>query len=134
MQPTVQKLNNLTQKVEYCLDRYPNTRNSDLELMAKLCESFYPPWESAIYNWRDFVTVMRTLPTLDHIARARRKVVEKSGYTKYMPTIIEVAQPRGYNEEIWREYARQHNIAMPTQLKGSNIPEDMQGRDLRDEL
>lgn len=132
---TVQKLNNLSQRVEHILNRYPNTRNSDLELQSTLCESFCPPFERAIYNWRDYVTVMRSLPTLDQIARARRKVIQRSGYKKYLPTIKEVAINRGYAESIWYEYAKQENIALPSQLNGgSNIPAEYQRLDEKDEL
>ena len=126
---TVQKLNNLTQRVEFVLERYPETRNSDLELQAQVCIQFYPPFETAIYNWRDFVSVMRSLPTLDHIARARRKVIQKSDYKKYLPTIREVAIARGINEKIWEEYGRQKTIST-----ASNIPREYQELDAKDQL
>lgn len=133
---TVQKLNTLTQRVEHILDRYPITRNSDLELQAQVCLQFWPPFESAIYNWRDFVSVMRSLPNLDHIARARRKVIQKSGYTKYLPTVREIALARGYNEKVWEEYARQENI--PTSkvqdFSLNNIPKEYQQMAINDEL
>jgi len=121
---TVQKLNNLTQRVEFILDRYPETRNSDLELQAQVCIQFYPPFESAIYNWRDFVSVMRSLPTLDFIARARRKVIQKNDYKKYLPTIKEVAIARGINEAVWTEYAQQSDI--PRMNTASNYPPEVQ--------
>lgn len=130
---TVQKLNNLNQRVEFVLERYPETRNSDLELQAQVCIQFYPPFETAIYNWRDFVSVMRSLPSLDHIARARRKVIRRNNYEKYLPTVQEVAMARKYNEEVWREYMARENL--PTPIKGfSNIPREYQSLDERDEL
>lgn len=129
-QLTVQKLNNLSQRVEFVLGRYPETRNSDLELQAQVYIQFYPPFETAIYNWQDFVSVMRSLPTLDHIARSRRKVIQSHEYKKYLPTILEVAINRGYAEEIWREYAKQEKIPTPEQIQtqlitgDKNIPQD----------
>lgn len=126
---SVQRLNNLTQRVEYTLQKYPNTRNSDLELQAQLCTQFYPPMESPIWNWRDFVSVMRSLPTLDHIARARRKVIQQHKYKKYLPTDPMIAKARGINEEVWIEYSKQDYITTGIKaITGSNYPPDIQDK------
>lgn len=124
---SIQRLNNLTQRVEYILSKYPNTRNSDLELQAQLCTQFYPPMESPIWNWRDFVSVMRSLPTLDHIARARRKVIQQHKYTKYLPTDPAIAAARKINEDVWLEYARQERIQTQAAVS-ANYPPDIQNK------
>lgn len=118
---SITRLNSLTQKVEYILQRYPATRNSDIELQAQLCTQFYPPIESPIWNWRDFVSVMRSLPTLDHIARARRKVIQNHKYTKYLPTSREVAETRRINMAVWEQYGRQS-----AQVMDRNYPPEIQ--------
>jgi len=69
---SVQKLNTITQRVEYCLERFNETRNSDIDLFARLCENFYPPFERPLYNWRDLAHAMHSVPSLDHIAMHQR--------------------------------------------------------------
>jgi hypothetical protein len=117
---TQRKLTTLHHKVDYCLDRFPETRNSDIDLFARLCENFYPPFEHAIYNWRDLAGAMHSVPSLDHIARVRRKVIQENRYLKYLPTDKGIALHRGYSQKVWNEYARLHNIPEP--LTERNIP------------
>lgn len=121
MKVTIKTLNTLTSRIEFILEKYPETRNSDLELMARLCIEFYPKFDRPIYNWGDFVSIMRQLPTLDHVARARRKVIQNHNYTKYLPTSYEVAKARGVNEDQWRAYSRQNASKMNI---SNNIPEE----------
>lgn len=109
---TVNKLNTLTKKVEYCLERFTETRNSDIDLFTRLCESFFPPFERPLYSWRDLASAMHRVPNLDHIARARRKVIEINGYKKYLPTDKSIAMARGLNEAVWIDYAKQNNIPL----------------------
>lgn len=122
MRLTVQKLQTLEHKVEYCLERYTDAKNSDIDLFARVCENFYPPFENALYNWRDLAGAMHAVPSLDHIARCRRKVIRKHKYQKYLPTIKGIALHRGLNEKVWNEYATANNIPRP-ELTASNIPE-----------
>lgn len=65
---------------------------------------------------------MHSVPSLDHIARCRRKVVEMSGYKKYLPTVKGIALHRGYSQQIWNEYARLNHIADPVNT-ASNLPQ-----------
>lgn len=118
---TVNKLQSIQQKVEHCLDKYPETRNSDIDLYARLCENFYPPFERPIYNWRDLAYAMHSVVSLDHVARCRRKVIRKYNYTRYLPTDRGIALHRGYNEQVWRDYAVANNIDLGS--VASNIPE-----------
>jgi hypothetical protein len=120
MQVTVHKLQTIHQKVKYCLERYPETRNSDIDLFARLCENFYPPFERPLYGWRDLAGAMHSVPSLDHIARCRRKVIQESNYKKYLPTDEYIALGRGYARNTWKQYAISHNI--PELPKASNIP------------
>lgn len=118
---TKQKLTKLHNQVEFCLERFSETRNSDIDLFARLCENFYPPFERPIYNWRDLAGAMHSVPSLDHIARCRRKVIQYHRYKKYLPTDRYVAERRGYEQTVWEDYARANNI--PTAIvQASNIP------------
>lgn len=102
---TSKKLNTIDQRVEYCLENYPETRNSDIELFARLCERFYPPFEKPLYNWRDLAATMHQVPSLDHIARCRRRVIQRNNYKKYLPTVKEIAIARGIQQSVWQDYA-----------------------------
>lgn len=118
---TTRKLNRLQDRVEYCLEQYEEARNSDIDLFARLCERFYPPFERPLYNWRDLAGAMHQVPSLDHIARVRRKVIEKHKYAKYLPTMKGIALHRGISQKVWQDYARQHGIKDPAE-SASNIP------------
>lgn len=124
---TIKKLNTLTQRIEYVLDKEPMARDSDLYLQATLCEWFMPPFERPITNWTEYVNIMRTLPSLDHIARARRIVIQKHNYTKYLPTNEEVAKARKIAEDVWLAYTRQQNISKPVAVS-ANYPPDIQDK------
>lgn len=107
---TVKKLQTLEAKVEHCLERYVEARNSDIDLFAKVCENFYPPFERGLYNWRDLAGAMHQVPSLDHIARCRRKVIQRHQYKKYLPSVHSIAIHRGLNESVWKQYAVQNKI------------------------
>jgi len=112
-------LQTLEQKIQYCLERYIEARNSDIDLFVRLCENFYPPFESAIFTWRDLAGAMHSVPSMDHIARVRRRVISKNHHKKWLPTVKGIAQHRQINEEVWREYAKLNDIKEPY---ASNIP------------
>lgn len=105
MQMTYKKLNTLDERVEFCLERYPTTRNGDITLFATLCNEFYPPFERPLMNWKDLAGAMYSVPDLGSIARARRKVIERNKYKKYLPTIESIARHRGISQVMWRQYA-----------------------------
>lgn len=119
---TVLKLNKLTDRVEYCLREYPETRNSDIELFARLCERFYPPFDQPLYNWRDLAGALHQVPSLDHLSRLRRKVIEKYEYKRYLPTDKRVALHRGINQGVFEAYATHNKIQQPKAI----TPEDIE--------
>lgn len=104
------KLNTLHARVEYCLERFDETRNSDSTLLIRLAENFYPPLNKYLYSWREVGDALHLLPSLDHIARVRRKVVRENGYKKYLPTDKRIAEARKINETKWKAYAVAHNL------------------------
>lgn len=75
---------------------------------------------------------MKNVPTLDHIARVRRKVIEANKYKKYLPTNPDVAKARGIAQDVWKEYSREKQ---PTGTGSAfNVPEGYKVLDERDEL
>lgn len=123
---TVQKLQTIYDRTKYCLERYEEARNSDIELYARLCENFYPPFERPLYNWRDLAGAMHSVPSLDHIARCRRKVIRDNKYKKYLPTVRSIAINRGISEQIWKEFATLNNVIdheAIAERNASNLPE-----------
>lgn len=119
---TYKKLNTIMSKVEYCLEKFEDSRNSDIELFARVAENFYPGFERPLYNYRDLAYALHQLPNLDHIARMRRMVIQKHGYKKYLPTDKNIAVFRGISEVIWQDFARANGIKEPVSI-ASNVPE-----------
>lgn len=122
---TYQKLKTLMDKVEYCLDKYKETRDSDIELYARMCENFYPPLERPLYNWRDLAYAMHQVVALESVTSLRRQIIRKHHYTKYLPTSAAIARYRQVNYETWLHFARNNPKdveAEEAQIKASNIP------------
>ena len=125
----IKSLLTLEGRVEHILKSYPQARNRDLELQAQLVYEFYPPLEQPIYNWKEIVYAFNKVPTLDHIARARRKVVARN--KSLVPTSLEIAKARKISEDTWRAWA----FEKPKASSGAdNIPAEYQTADMRDEL
>jgi len=130
MQTTITSIRTLEAKAERMLEKYPEARNSDIVLQALICANFYPPLERPINNWEDFVHTMQRVPSMDHVARVRRKIIEKHGQKKYLPTIESVAKARKLNMEVWKTYAvadkqRNHNAGrgnMPPNMNEDREP------------
>lgn len=93
---------NLKAQVEYCLETYPETRNSDITLMLRIWETYYPSriktgasgekgvWLKDLYD----------LPREDNIKRVRAKF--QNELNRYLPTDWKVAQQRKIEEDKWR--------------------------------
>ncbi|MCK4454465.1 hypothetical protein KAU51_03985 [Candidatus Parcubacteria bacterium] len=88
----------LKAKVEYILQEFPDTRNSDIELMITIIERYYSNW----IEGDEYIKLsdLHQLPREDHIKRIRAKF---NSVGKYLPTEWEVAKARRINEEVWRE-------------------------------
>ena len=67
------RLRQITQMVEFCLDRYPETRSSDRELIKVLYEEFYSIWAEPFY----MVLNRNDLPSFESIRRCRQKIQEE---------------------------------------------------------
>lgn len=90
-----QQIKTLKKKVEYCLNKYPNTRNSDITLMITIWKEFHD-----ISNQIN-LEQLYSLPREDNIKRIRSTFQSNR---KYLPTEKEVAIKRGLYEENWRVY------------------------------
>ena len=69
-----ENLRTLTQKVWFCLDRYPETRADDRELIKVLYEEFYSVWAEPFY----MVMNRHDLPSFESIRRCRQKIQEEN--------------------------------------------------------
>ena len=69
-------LKNLQPKVEYCLEHFPDTRNSDICLTIKIWESYYSHKLYKAKDGNNYVCLenMYDLPSEDRISRVRRIV------------------------------------------------------------
>ena len=58
----------------YCLERFPETRADDRELVKVLYDEFYSVWSEPFY----MVMNRKDLPTFESIGRCRRKIQEEN--------------------------------------------------------
>jgi len=97
----MQKPKNLFKKVEHCLEKYEETRNSDITLTIKLWVIFYRDF--LVFSGSEVFIRLNSLwdlPREDHIKRDRARIQHEEG--RFLPTIEEVRKLRGIEEEKWR--------------------------------
>ena len=68
------RLRNITQMVWFILDRYPETRGNDRELIKVLYDEFYSVWSEPFY----MVMNRHDLPSFESIRRCRQKIQEEN--------------------------------------------------------
>lgn len=94
----------LDAKVRFCLEKYPDTRNSDITLTIEIWKNFYAESVITARNGKLglYIDDLFKLPREDNVKRIRAKIqnVEK----KFLPTNPEVAKKRGWKINEWREY------------------------------
>ena len=94
----------LKSKIEFCLNKYPDTRNSDIKLTNSIWVEYYGSKLVRI-NGRLLVhlTDLYELPTQESVKRIRAKLNEQ-GF--YLPTSEEVLKQRRLLEKKYRlEYS-----------------------------
>lgn len=89
------ELNTVKEQVEECLQKFPQTRNSDALLMLKLYHHFYKVSED------DPISKLLEVPAPESVSRARRFI--QNTERKYPPTSLDVARQRQWKEEEWIE-------------------------------
>lgn len=90
----------LQDKIEHCLFKYPQTRNSDILLTRAVWHEFH---NSKIFKVNDrpaiFLEDMMDLPREDNIKRIRAKI--QNNLHKFLPNSEEVRKQRKINEVWW---------------------------------
>lgn len=92
---------NLKKKIEMCLNKYPEARNSDITLTEKVWWEFHHSKIKEI-DGESYVKIkdLYDLPREDNIKRLRAKLNSEG---KYMPTSPEVLKRRRLLEQQWHE-------------------------------
>ena len=98
------ELKYVSQKVEYLLRNYPETRDSDAKLYVRLCEMINPIVERV-----SFSVVMRYherygIPMPETVRRTRQKL--QATYPE-LGASNQVSGGRYLNEEAYKEYAKE---------------------------
>lgn len=90
------KLKNLKRCVEWVLDNYPETRNSDVLLTVQLWKSYCADY---IID-KEYIKLdnIKLFPREDHIGRIRRSFQEKG---RYIPTDRKIFDDRKIQQEFW---------------------------------
>lgn len=108
-------MKNLKTKIEYCLKKYPATRNSDITLTNSIWYEFYNNKlvKEDCNGKIDYFVRLKDLydmPKQDDVKRIRAKIQNKEN--RYLPTSEKVAKQRRINEHTWRAYMGYDNPAM----------------------
>lgn len=95
------------------LERREETRNSDITLMIRIAEIYYP---SRIRHNQEgkaeiFLEDLYSLPREDHIKRVRAYLQNEQNL--FLPTIEDVRKTRGINEMDWKKWLEYSKNAYP---------------------
>lgn len=92
----------LKKKVEYVLENFPETRNSDIALTIKIWKDFFDSMvhPDAIRGDYIYLDSLYILPNQDNIKRIRANFNQEK---RFLPTKWEVAKERGMLEEEWKK-------------------------------
>ena len=93
------RLRNITQMVWFILDRYPETRGDDRELIKVLYDEFYSVWSEPFY----MVMNRHDLPSFESIRRCRQKIQEEN---EDLRAVKEVEDKRIAAQREYIAYAR----------------------------
>jgi len=95
------KMGVLKNQVLYCLEQFPETRNSDIKLTNCIWLTYYRDYLTEL-DGEHYVKLLSlyALPNQDDIKRIRAKIQNRE--KKYLPTSSEVAKKRHWQEEEWR--------------------------------
>lgn len=90
----------LRNKILHCLEKYPSTRNSDIELTAKIWHDFHNSKIVEI-NSEQYIKIndLFELPREDHVKRIRAKIQNEE--KKFLP-LEKIAKQRELLREDWR--------------------------------
>lgn len=98
----------LQEQVLYCLERIPETRNSDVRLTNAIWWVYYR--QKLILNDRGEPMVrlkdLYFLPREDNVKRIRAKIQNDEKRPRFLPTDWLVAKQRKINEEVWWRYIK----------------------------
>lgn len=91
-----------------CLERFPETRNSDVALTIKIWEEYHKSKIMVDFQSKRnyvFLEDIFDLPREDGIKRIRAKIQNEK--LMFLPTDLEVARQRDINYEVWRAHMAQ---------------------------
>lgn len=96
----------LKEQVKFVLQEYPETRNSDITLMLKIWEIYYPQYikKGASGELGVWLKDLYELPREDNIKRVRAIFQNTQGL--FLPSDPAVRMQRKINEEQWLEFVR----------------------------
>lgn len=96
-------------EVEYCLQHFPETRNSDITLLIKILQTYHAKYIFTNDQGKESVTLesLYDLPREDGVKRIRANFNSKG---KYLPTSEAVARGRMMNIEQWRAWLKEEGI------------------------
>lgn len=104
----ITKIKKLRDQVEYVLRNSADSRNSDIALTIEVWKCFYKDFIFVSNGIASIpVTALYELPREDNIKRIRAKFNEAG---LYWPSNEAVAEKRGINASIWRQYMATHRF------------------------
>jgi hypothetical protein len=94
---------NLKEQVLYCLENYPDSRNSDIKLTNYIWVKFYNQYLTldSSNNYTVKLIDLYHLPKEDNVKRYRAKIQNEKKL--FLPTDPEILKKRQVMEEKWRK-------------------------------
>lgn len=91
----------LKEKIEECLEKYPETRNSDVALTNAIWLEYYKEWLFPAPDGNAAIRLsdLHELPNQDDVKRFRAKIQNEE--RRFLPTDPDVIEKRRLNQQAW---------------------------------
>lgn len=100
----IERIHKLTEKVLYCLEKNPATRNDDALLTINIIQTYLPD-EVMDREGRLFISARALLRVReDAVKRIRAKIQNEEG--RFLPTSEAVRKARKISEEAWFTWSK----------------------------
>lgn len=103
---------NLKDKILFCLEKYPSSRNSDIELTTKVWYEFHNS-KIKVFDDEQYVKLkdLYDLPREDDVKRVRAKIQNDKFNPRFLPTDEKIINARRQRELKYREVFSPSNPA-----------------------
>jgi hypothetical protein len=103
-------MKHLKEKILYCLEHIPETRDDDMLLTFEIIRNYYPE-EIQLIGEKWFISTKALREIREDCIKRIRCVIQNREH-RFLPTTQRVAEKRKINEKVWLNYLNNENTRL----------------------